>query len=278
MSEARVLDVTVEQYHADPCDEPALSASIATTLIQRSPLHAWSEHPRLGGVRREPSATFDRGSLIHKLILGKGADVVVIKADHYRTKAAQEQRDEARVSGRIPVLEADYHDALAATAAISVRLRAQGVELDGESEVAIAWREPVAGGSIWCRGMLDHVTGATIYDLKSTRNAHPDACRQHVINYGYTIQRAAYIRALTALRPELAGRIDFAFLFVELEFPYVATVARLDAILREHGERAWTKAAETWAGCLRRNDWPAAADGPVILEAPPWLLSTMEAM
>jgi hypothetical protein len=45
---ARFLDVSTAEYHADPCAQPSLSASIARELIHKSPLHAWQVHPKLG--------------------------------------------------------------------------------------------------------------------------------------------------------------------------------------------------------------------------------------
>ena len=40
-------DMTTDEYHADPCPEPSLSASIAETIWRESPNHARNEHPRL---------------------------------------------------------------------------------------------------------------------------------------------------------------------------------------------------------------------------------------
>src|SRR5688572_24266058 len=68
---ARLLDITPADYHLDPCVTPSLSSSIAHTLVTKSPLHAWTEHPRFGALRSESSKAQDEGSIIHKLLLGK---------------------------------------------------------------------------------------------------------------------------------------------------------------------------------------------------------------
>lgn len=266
--------VSESDYHADPCPRPSLSSSIAKTLVDRSPLHAWQEHPRLGGVRRKPTDALDRGSLIHELVLGGGADVRVIHADDYRTKKAREERDAAREVGALPVLAGAYADAREAAEAIKRRIVDAGVVLGGDVEQTITWREETAHGDVWCRARLDHVTrDGVIHDLKSTRSAHPRDCARSVLSYGYDIQRAAYVRALAAARPELDGRIDFVFLFVETEPPYALQVARLDGALREYGDRRWARALNTWAKCISANEWPGYGPGDCYLEAPGWLLA-----
>src|SRR5262245_31717991 len=101
----RVLNCTIEQYHADPCETPSLSHSVAHELINKSPLHSWMRHPRLGGQHKKETKEMDRGSLVHALLLGAGKPIVIIKADDWRTKASQQDRDYAREQGHIPVLE-----------------------------------------------------------------------------------------------------------------------------------------------------------------------------
>lgn len=277
---ARLIPMSEGVYHADPCDSPSLSASIAKILIDKSPAHAWQAHPKLGGVRREPTAAMDRGTLIHRLVLGAGADIEPIAADDYRTKVAREARDEARAAGRIPVLERELDEAREVSDKLIVNLSEQGIELLGESEIACVWQEETASGPIWCRGLIDHLIEGPrllIVDLKTSRSAHPKACARHVVDYGYDVQRAAYVRGLERARPDMAGRIDFVFAFVELEPPYACTVARLDGMFRERGERRWIQACETWGSCLALNSWPGYAIEPVYLEAPGWLLAEMEA-
>ena len=39
------LDLSPADYFAEPCPEPALTSSGIGTLIGRSPLHFWHEHP-----------------------------------------------------------------------------------------------------------------------------------------------------------------------------------------------------------------------------------------
>jgi hypothetical protein len=277
---ANRLSVSPAAYYADPCTGPSLNASTAKTLITRSPLHAWQEHPRLGGAPREATAAQEHGSLIHRLVLGAGDDIEVIDAPDWRTKAAKEQRDDARTAGRIPVLVADHAEAEVAARAIADALAAFGIDLSGgeagESEVMLSWHERSARGSVLCRGMLDRLVlgrSGIIYDLKTTPNAHPQACARRVADLGYDIQAAAYTSAVEKLRPDLVGRVEFVFVFAETEPPYCVTPMKPGGMMREFGLTRWQRAVEVWAACLADGRWPGYVESITQLELPPWVMA-----
>lgn len=273
---AQRLDVTAVEYLADPAPDPSLSSSIAKLLLDRSPAHARLAHPRLGGAAPHSTAATDLGTLIHRYVLGQGAEVEPIDADDFRTKAAQQARDRAREQGRLPVLARVAGVAVAAAACIRRELERVGVVLDGESEVAILWQETSEHGPLWSRAMLDHVVERDgmlrVYDLKTIHCAHPDDCTKSAINYGYDIQQEAYTRAAERLWPEYEGRVEFRFLFAEPDPPHAVTVAQLDATMRERGRRRWREAVDTWSRCLHTDTWPGYAQEPVTLWSPGWLL------
>ena len=43
-------------YHQDPGDTPTLNSTTARTMLLRTPAHAYAEHPRLGGERKDATA------------------------------------------------------------------------------------------------------------------------------------------------------------------------------------------------------------------------------
>lgn len=271
--ESRLARFTAEEYFADPCVVPALSASIAHVIDTESPLHAWARHPRLGKYARPPTKALDNGSLSHALLLGEGKDVDVVDAKDWRTKAAQTTRDEAREAGRIPVLKDDYAEAKATADTLRQRFADLGIALDGESEPTALWVETARNGfEVQCRGMIDHLNLPRVLDIKSIRSANPAMCRKHVESYGYAIQRAAYVSAIEKIRPDLAGRVDFIFVFYELTPPFAVTPVRLNGAFRELGERGWRRAVDRWEECLRTNRWPSYADEIIELEPSPWTL------
>src|SRR5260221_9713412 len=82
----------------------ALSASGAKLLLPPScpAKFRWAQdHPVFRDV-------FDLGSAAHKMILGAGPKIEVVDADSWRTNAAKEAREYARMGGHIPLLRMDY--------------------------------------------------------------------------------------------------------------------------------------------------------------------------
>lgn len=264
-------------YRADPCETPSLSSSVAKTIVERSALHAKMTHPRFGGAPRT-SEEMDRGALIHGLVNGGGAGYAVIDADDFRTKAAREARDAARAAGKIPVIASKLEPLLAAADQIRARLSLIGISLSPDhSEVSVFWREPSEAGEVLCRGRLDNWPGgATIYDLKTTENAAPDAVERSIARFGYDIQVGAYISAIEHLKPELRGRVRFEWIFAEYEPPYSVTRFVAAPSLEEIGRRRWSRAVSTWAECLRTGKWPEYGTQVRHIEAAGWLMMREE--
>jgi len=262
---ARILNVSPDEYHA----LPGFSSTVAKELIARSPLHAKAM------VGKKPTKAMDRGSIIHRLVLGKGADYEVLEFKDYKTKAAQEARDSARARGFVPVLTEDHDEYVLTSIAIRYQLREHGIELNGCSELAIEWTEETEHGSVTCKGMLDHCWLETgiILDLKITENAAPSAVERTSENLGYAIQCAAYSRALAALVPDLTGRVGFGFAFCEPDPPYAINLSEPDGIFQEIGQQRWLRAVRTWAECKRFDRWPAYGTGVNPITAPAWALA-----
>ena len=241
-------------------------------LINQSPAHAKEQRGKA------PTKEMDRGTGIHKLVLGKGREFAAVEAKDWRTNAAKEARDEARAKGLIPVLADDLEEWGVAAATFLDELAARGFSLTGQSEVAVAWTEPTAFGPVRCRGMLDHVWIAEgrIFDLKVTENAAPPSVERTAEQLGYAIQAAAYSRALVALRPELAGRVSFHFAFMEPAAPHAVNIAKPDGAFRELGERRWARAVDTWAACSKAGRWPGYGPEITTLSPPPWAMAREE--
>ena len=139
-------------YHADPAPEPSLSRSCAVTLLDRTPLHAWRSHPRLGAVGEDPKQRkLDVGSVAHELLIGQGRGIHVITTKNpkgepveaYQSNAAKQERDEALAAGLTPVLQCDLARAEAMVDAVRVRLAripgAEGAFQDGIGEAVAVW-------------------------------------------------------------------------------------------------------------------------------------------
>lgn len=271
-----LLQLSDAEYHADPAKLPSLSASIATVLVSRSPRHAWLLHPKLGGAKRKPTREMNRGSLIDALLLDRGRRIKVIQADDYRTKVARETRAEAELDGALVCLEREMDAALIIAERIREQCTGAGIVLNGISQAAVLWQEETSHGPIECRGRMDHLLPdlGIIYDLKTTKSAHPEAFRRSMIEFGYDIQWAAYTSAMRALRPDLAGREEMTFIVCEMEEPYLVVPIRPSGSMRELGNARWRRACELWARCVREDHWPGYSPGnqPIYVDAPSWAL------
>lgn len=265
MTTAEIIDVTPDEYHA----LPGLSSSIAKVLNAQSPLHAQT----IAG--KKPTPVMDFGTVAHRLVLGKGKAFAVLDFDDWKTKAARESRDEARAAGLVPIKTADFERAQKVADAATAQLKARGIVLDGDSEVAVRWYEPSPSGPVLCRAMFDHVWIAKgkILDLKITGDASPSFTERNAENLGYAIQASAYTRAMTALRPDLGGRVRFAFAFAEDDAPYALNLCAPDGPFAEIGERRWLRAVNTWGRCQETGIWPGYGDSLNTISPPPWALS-----
>lgn len=275
-----IFAMKAEDYHSDPCEKPSLSSSIAKRMVGESPYKAWLAHPKLGGGGSVASDAMDRGTLIHSMILGHVADeFVLIEADDYRTKAARSARDSARAEGKTPVKISDYRDAEVVAEEVHEELAKQGVTLSGHSEIVLMWTEEIDGRIIQCRGMLDHMMWeiGLIIDFKTCGSAHPKAVQRAIYDFGYDIQFGAYTSAFQKIFPDMAGREDFLWAFIEMlpdEAPRKSIVQlyRPDGMLRELGRARWSRATKMWAECAASNRWPSYGDGCIQASASAWVV------
>jgi len=250
-------------YHADPCEEPSLSSSIANILLTKTPKHARTEHPRLNPRAKKASTrAMDLGSVAHEILLGKGVGFEVAPFDNYRTKAAQEWRADALDRGKIPI----KHDELEAEKAIAsavcgVLIEIPGAEnalCDGTPESVAIWRDNL--GPI-CRTMFDWLDfdGGIVYDLKTTGTGIDDRSLNAKIAGDTTAldMRAVFrLRALEHLFPERAGSFMFRWIFVESSAPFEVRVFELDDTARTKGGRRCEFVISKWHECLTKNSWP----------------------
>jgi hypothetical protein len=274
---ASLLPITAAEYHDETFSLlPHLSSSIAREIVLRSPLHAWSKHPKFGGkdARDKPSKAMSQGTLIHALVLDAGhGSVAVIEAKSYVTKKARAERARAVSEGKTPVLTHKLELAKITAELVQAAIVKEGFSLaSGKAEQVITWEEETPHGPVPCRAMLDwlHDFQPLIIDLKTCTSAHPDRAAKSVEKFGYHIQQAAYRSALRKLRPGTTD-IDFPWVFCEILSPsaIILKVYRPAVSMIQLGERLWHRACERWAECLQSNVWPDYEDRE-FLEADDW--------
>lgn len=281
------LEIDERAYHADPCPLPSFSASLGKVILDKSPLHAYLAHPRLGGKKRdEPSAAMDFGTLVHKLVLGAGKSVVSVNADDWRTKAAKDQRDEARAAGKLAVLSRDLDSAVECEAAFRTQFHAMAPDLEavfnrGESERVIAreFANLKGEGRVWARGMLDRIAvdydkrEVVVFDVKTTADASIDSLIRRVSSMHYDMQLATYEWLAEEAFPGFKGRVRSYLLFVETCAPYSFVPVELDGSYRQIGRSKLGRAWDAWCLGMASGIWPGYADGVVTISPPPYEVS-----
>ena len=269
-------DMPEDVYHADPVPGGSLSCSGAKKLLPPScpAKFKWDhDHPR------KPTAAMEFGTATHKLVLGVGADVIVVDAENWRTKVAQEEAKEARAAGKVPLLAAEYAEA----AAVADAVRAHPVagrlfDSDyGAPEQSLFWQDPETG--VWLRSRLDWLPFATrnrmiITDLKKAKSSEPQAIAKAMADYRYFMQASFYVDGVRALGYD--NDPAFVFVFVEPEPPYLVTVGQLDDEAMDAGRDLNRQAIERYRDCKESDVWPGYTSEIVSISLPPWTLRQLE--
>lgn len=271
-----IYDLTAAEYHSDPCPQPSLSSSIAKTLIDQSPLHAWHQHPRLNPkFEPEQDSRFDLGSAAHMVLLERRSDgIAIVVADDWRTKAAREQRDAARAEGKFPILERHYSlvDSMVRVAIQFLETtELAGILELGFAERAVVWQE----NDVWCRCRPDLLSEdhRIVLDYKTTECASHESFTRQIGRMGYDLQAEFYVRginATTGIEP------TFVFLAQEITPPFACSLVALSNAYRAVGQSKVARALALWEQCTKTNAWPAYSARIAYAEPAPWQMIEMD--
>jgi hypothetical protein len=264
-----VHDLPDDAYHANP----ALSASGAKKLLPPS-CPAKFKWERENG--QPPKAAFDLGKAAHAKVLGTGAEVVVVDADDWRTKAAQRQRDDAHAAGLTPILAKDAVAVDGMAAALRRHpLAAALLDPDtGRPEVSAFWRDDRHDIDRRCRfDFLPDTDGGRLLvpDYKSTQSAEREAFRRSAYNFGYHLQRVFYTDGIRALG--IAEDIAFLFIAQETTAPYLVNVFELDVFFDDLGREQVDRACQVFAECTATDTWPGYSTDVELIGPPRWALT-----
>lgn len=264
-------DITEAEYHADPVVGGSLSSSGSKLLTEPSTpaVYRWNaKHPPA------PKAVYDFGHVAHKLILGRGETVVVVKADSWRTKVAKEARIEARAAGHVCVLIEVYERAEEmAEVARNHPLVSKLIDRDhGAAEQTIVWRDATTG--VMCRARLDwfpdhddDADSIEVVDYKTAADADIDALTRSFYKFKYHWQDAHYCDGLEQIYKRPARMV---FVCQEKEPPYQIAVVQLDDLARADGLAGILEARRIYARCKARDEWPSYPERIQPLHLPAW--------
>jgi hypothetical protein len=262
MTATGVLELTPAQYHAD---REALSASGARKLLTSPAKFAYErEHPP------DPTRTFDLGHAAHRVALGAGAELEVIDAANYLTKAAKEAKAAAHAANKIPVLAHEYAQVRQMHAALLAHPLANRLLSRGAAEVSLRWTDVHFG--ITCRALVDYINPGlcTLVDYKTCESARLDDLTRSVVRYGYDVQDWWYSDGAVTLN--LFGGELPAFVFVAQEKtpPYLVRVFDLDDEFIARGRARALAARERFRDCTASGVWPGYPIDIARVAAPHW--------
>jgi len=276
-------DVPPAEYHLDCADEPSLSSSVAKLCYRKTMRHAFTVHPRLNpDYEPDNDSKFDVGSVAHELLLGRGGGFEILDFADWRSGDAKKARIRIAAEGRTAILAHQHADACMIAEAVCGRLKLipecealfkrtdDGAFKVGNAEVVLIWRDV---GGPFCRCMLDWwgPTEAEVFDIKTTGVSLADASLERLIpNMDYDLSLAFYKRGIERLRPDLAGRIKYRWIFVEDEPPFECRVIEATGAHLSLGDRKAALAIEKWRRCIAANTWPGYPPAVARVEYPPW--------
>lgn len=300
-----IYRIPVQAYLDDPCPEPSLNGSTIKKLLEESPLHAAVNHPRLTAQMPEKAEDkFDIGKAAHRLITGKGGDLVVPDGDHtswrknIEGEKPAEWKEAIRDSGRIPILAHQLTKTERMVEECRLQLADRGISAfrpgEGEGEVTIVWKE----GPVWCRSLIDWLPNdqrlwRCLYDYKSTSaSAHPDAWggrtawgMQFDIQDAFTTRGFRHLMKMKALpKPHKGKELDdgrqeivyapndplFRFVVQERAYPHCICVFEMSPAARHMAMRKVEAGIKIWSECLERGEWPGYPNRVVMINPPEW--------
>lgn len=264
-------DIPEDVYHAD---RASLSASGAKLLLPPSTPAKFREtmdNPP------KPKSVYTFGHAAHRLVLGKGAEIIEVDAPDWKTKAAQEIRNTA-ANGVAPMLTHELDKARAMAAVVKSHPVAGPwfAEGQGHSEVSLYATDEQTG--VRLRGRTDRLTHADgrllIIDYKTAVSADPAEWIRTWVGYKVHLQFAWYKMLIRLLK--IDAEPDMVFVVQEKEPPYLVKPIRLDTEAFDLGRLQMRQAINTFAQCTETNEWPGYGDEIVTMPLPMWAFDDQE--
>lgn len=247
-------DLSNDAYHASP----GISCS-GLKDIYRSPRHYYAWHLDPKRPPRPEKAGQLEGNLLHCALLEPDEfqkRYVVGPTINRNMKTWKDWVAHNTQGGRIPIQGDQYETAMRQADAARALPDIAPAVARGQAEVAAYWNDPETGVLCRCKADFAHNAGSgyVLLDAKTYSDASPDDFARQVARKLYHMQDQWYSDgfALASGAPVLA----FVFIAIETEHPYAATAIMLDEPSRSSGRALYRRLLNTYADCLKLNDWP----------------------
>ncbi len=262
------LDVPDSTYHSwDLCSSTRLNL-----LASRTPLHV---NHAVNFPEAWDSPAKQLGRAVHCLVLEPkkwpGRFAQAPECDRRTKEGKQLWADFCTLNEGREVIKADVGQA-AQEMALAVQSNKDAAALLRKAEV----REVSIVTELWgvrFKARLDAHGENLICDLKTTRCASESEFERSIMNYGYGLQAAAYMRAAASvgLTPK-----HFAFICVENEAPHAVAVYRLKNDVIDLFDERLHPLVKSYGECVKARSWPGYPDGIREIGVPMWYQRRME--
>lgn len=264
--EPGVHQLTDAEYFGPALAATTLSSTGARELLKPGGPARFRHKADAGAV--EVKRHFDVGHAAHSLILGSGPSLVRIDADEWRSKAVKAEVEKVRAAGGVPMRPADFKAAWAMSGAVHQHPTAAKLLRSGEPERTLIWRDEATG--VLCRAKADWLRPDGIVDVKTCESATEEALSKALLNYGYAIQAAFYLRGFRALHPGVTP--FFTFIAVEKDPPHLVHVTQVGERSLAWGDRKVSEALEIYQACTEFGRWPGYPDDDITeIDLPAWV-------
>ena len=260
-------------YHADPCDEPSLSSTIAADLLKYTPRHIWSANKRLNpDYEEEQSDAKDKGKTLHDLILLGENKAEILDFPDWRTKLAREAKKAAIESGKIPILKEKWPEYEKIRTALFEQISLHKEHSDALKKGLFEASLFVKINGMFCRCRFDHVDFDTdwIDDYKTTGQSIEQWINGELFSEAKDIQAAHYSKcyeAHTGRKPK-----GFRYVVQETFAPYCMAIVELDIHAFDVANESWGWSFQQWEKLIKTppENWKGYSKKTYWASIPSW--------
>ena len=216
--------------------------------------------------------------------VGRASHLAVLEPDKFRTECIQ--WTEGRRAGKAweafaaehahqeILTPPEWETCLAIQRAVRASDSASRYLMAGAAEQTVLWEqtsavEGFAPATHRCKGRLDWVCDSAIVDLKTTKDASPEAFGRSCFNFAYHAQAAFYSDGYEAA----TGRaLPFVVIAVETTAPFTVQPYRVPEEVIDMGRELYWQWLDRLDLCRRESRWPGYGDGELPLTLPRWAM------
>ena len=217
------------------------------------------------------------------MTLGRAVHVATLEPDRFpreyavwdgarRGKDWTEFRDVMESRGIEVLTATEYTDCLAIRDAVRSHPEAAALLASGRAEQSITWTDKATG--LDCKARIDFLTDSgCALDLKTARRIDDHAISRAVLDFGYHISAAFYLRGLFEVTGE---HWDWAFIAVESSAPHDVRVCELSEDALAFGDEEVDELLGRIKECEESGEWPGAYPAVETIDLPAWAYPSMD--